>query len=271
MVYLPKVLVAVGIALAMAFILSCSSSDDDGGTTLPSSSSDLGADPSSSSEADPSSSSSDTPSSSSSEGEGTESVTYGGETYQTVVIGTQTWFARNLNYDPGTGYSACYREEPSNCDTYGRLYSWLTAMALGVECYYEGCDYDETQHQGICPEGWHIPSDADLNTLIEYAGGESEAGAKLRASTGWNPSDGVENLDTYGFSALPGGLGQQQDCVDCGFAFGNVGSYGYWWLSNSTPSRVGALRLTISYDGELNNWEDEYTGNLHSVRCLKDE
>jgi len=285
MAYLPKILVAAGIALAMAFTFSCS--DDGGGDDTPSSSS--GPDLSSSSSDTASSSSSDVETSSSSDTSSSSSgndssssvdsqssssvddgavvygdpVTHGDETYQTVVIGTQTWFARNLNYDPGKGYSLCYGDysgddSEGNCVTYGRLYNWTTAMDLEQDCLFNTCSDDiHPNHQGICPEGWHIPSLADWNTLIEYAGGSSEAGAKLKAAIGWY---GDRNgTDDYGFSALSGG-------GVVGDNFAGLGNYSFWWLPSEDYG--DGEYWTINHDGEV--YADiHYKTNYYSVRCVK--
>jgi len=264
MAYLPKILVAAGIALAMAFTFSCS--DDGGGDDTPSSSSGIDLSSSSSdtsySSSGNDSSSSDGSQSSSSVDDGSnvvygDPVIYGGETYQTVVIGTQTWFARNLNYDPGTGYSMCY-EEPSNCVTYGRLYNWTTAMALEQDCLFAACSDDiHPNHQGICPEGWHISSLADWNILIEYAGGSLEAGAKLKAANGWY---GDRNgTDDYGFSALPGG-GLVGDYIS------GLGNYSWWWLPSEYDG--DGEYWTIRHDGEVHA-DIHYKTNYYSVRCVK--
>ena len=117
------------------------------------------------------------------------SVTYQGETYKTVVIGTQTWFQRNLNYAfesnnyainsrSKCGVEGAWQLSDANtttCNTYGRLYNWPTAMAMEeVECNIATCHGQIKSHQGICPDGWHIPSDADWEELIDYV--ESENG-----------------------------------------------------------------------------------------------
>jgi len=171
-------------------------------------------------------------------------VYYEGETYLTVVIGTQTWMASNLNYDaPG---SKC-----NNCATYGRLYDWATAMG----CNSTSCSGQiKTKHQGICPDGWHIPSNADWNVLMKtvnpscsdnsYCAG---AGTKLKAREGWNSYSGVPaGTDDFGFSALPGGLGYSNG------SFGNVGYGGFWWvvpasaIAPSPTSGVWARMWTTS-------------------------
>ncbi len=169
------------------------------------------------------------------------SVTYSGQTYKTVVIGEQTWMAENLNYNPGTGNSTCYDNQPSNCTAYGRLYNWATAM-------------------GVCPTGWHLPSDAEWTTLTDYAGGSSTAGTKLKATTGWYSNSGT---DTYGFSALPGGYGYS----DGYFYF--AGSRGYWWSATEYNS-YGAWRRDMLYYYSFVGRGNSDKSYLFSVRCLKD-
>jgi uncharacterized protein (TIGR02145 family) len=185
------------------------------------------------------------------------SVTCGGETYPTVVIGTQTWFAKNLNYNPGTGNSTCYDNQTSYCATYGRLYDWSTAMDLPSSCNSSICsDQVQAKHKGICPDGWHISSDADWGTLTNYVG--SNAATKLKSEAGWTINNGTDEFD---FSALPGGYG------DSDGSFRDVGSIVVWWV----PMEAGAccaniLRLGSSYYTHT----EDLKSSLYSVRCVKD-
>lgn len=103
-----------------------------------------------------------------------------GQTYETVTIGKQTWMAKNLNYV--TNNSRCYDDKASNCATYGRLYTWEAAMTA-------------------CPEGWHLPTYDEWNTLFKTAGGLESAGIALRSTSGWPENE--NGTDAYAFSALP--------------------------------------------------------------------
>ncbi|MDR2583492.1 MAG: hypothetical protein LBC75_08445, partial [Fibromonadaceae bacterium] len=97
----------------------------------------------------------------------------------TVVIGTQTWFQRNLNYD--VAGSKCNENSTANCNEYGRLYNLRTAMV-------------------VCPSGWHLPSDAEWTVLVDFVGGTYTAGTKLKATSGWNFINGQGNgTDMYCF------------------------------------------------------------------------
>jgi len=202
-------------------------------------------------------------------------VTYQGETYKTVVIGGQTWFQRNLNYAVagskcGNG-SSLSDANTTTCDTYGRLYDWETAMKLpGCNSTFCSSQIDAKHHQGICPDGWHIPSNADWDKLMRYVDGTSgtespyhspTAGRYLKATSGWN--NGGNGVDTYGFSALPGGYGYS------GGYFDDAGNGGDWWSASEYHS-IYAYSRDMTYGNE--NAYDNYYGKsaLFSVRCLQD-
>ncbi|MDR2582572.1 MAG: fibrobacter succinogenes major paralogous domain-containing protein [Fibromonadaceae bacterium] len=155
-----------------------------------------------------------------------------GKTYKTVKIGEQVWMAENLNIEMGN--SVCYGNDPANCQKYGRLYDWNTAMKA-------------------CPKGWHLPSDDELGKLA------GRGGKYLKAKSGWNNNG--NGTDNYGFSALPGGHGGWN-------GFFNVGSYGYWWSASESNDDRG-YRWYIHYKFVENRYY-EIKSNLFSVRCLQD-
>jgi len=181
-------------------------------------------------------------------------VYYQGETYNTVVIGSQTWFQRNLNYN--VKGSVCYDNKETNCATYGKLYNWATAMALDASCNLQECsDQIDEKHKGICPNGWHIPSDSDWDALMTAVG--PSAGRKLKAMSGW------DGTDEFGFSALSGGIGYSEG------DFGSVGDYGYWWSATEYGATDARYRRMISYNEDVINYS-YFKVYLYSVRCLKD-
>ncbi|MGB0368283.1 MAG: fibrobacter succinogenes major paralogous domain-containing protein [Flavobacteriales bacterium] len=128
-----------------------------------------------------------------------------GQVYKTVCIGNQVWMAENLNY---AGAGVCYNNAASNCETYGRLYSWQEAVG-----------------QSICPTNWHIPSDAEVQELFDAVGGDNIAGESLKADTIWFGAGSFD--DEYGFSALPSGHWNNEDN-----AFELLGERGEYWSSS---------------------------------------
>ena len=148
--------------------------------------------------------------------------------------------AENLNYN-ATG-SKCYDNKPANCDIYGRL-------------------YDGTMAMNICPNGWHLPSDAEWTTLENFIG--NDVNIKLISTSGWDYSyyerSGVTFTDDYGFSALPGGHGDPHG------GFGNIGFCGAWW--NSSGYHRGTCADRPPGDLDRQNFIKSY---YFSVRCVKD-
>ena len=150
-----------------------------------------------------------------------------GQTYRTVTIGDQVWMAENLNYayiDIPYSYSNrlgrviysdstswCYDNIPANCAEYGRLYTWAAAMdSVGVwstngkDCGLGTICSPTIPVRGICPEGWHLPSNEEWETLFTAVGGMSVAGTKLKSMSGWSKSG--NGTDEFGFKALPAGF-----------------------------------------------------------------
>ena len=180
--------------------------------------------------------------------------------YKTVRIGGQTWMAENLNYV--VEGSKCYNNSSADCDKYGSLYSWATAMALPSSCGSNSCSSQiQSKHQGICPSGWHIPSDAEWGVLMTAVGGYETAGAKLKATSGWyNSGNGT---DEYGFSALPGGFGYSDGSFDY------VGYLGRWWSASEYSSGSAYYRF-MGYLNDGTYWDYDGKSGLRSVRCVQD-
>ena len=258
--------------------LPSSSSAEPSSSSAPSSSSSVAPSSSSvapsSSSASPSSSST-APSSSSFSGlcagfvEGTKRLHYGqekeqfcderdGNKYVYVKIGEQTWIAEDLNYYANG--SKCYGninggDNQSNCGTYGRLYEWATAMNNSASS-----TANPSKVQGVCPAGWHIPSEAEWKPLSMIS--------PLKANSGWNNYEGKSGngTDNYGFSALPGGIGNSN-----GY-FTDVGEFGYWWSASEyygNSSDAGYRRIGTSAGG-MTGLLYGNKSNLFSVRCVRD-
>jgi len=121
-----------------------------------------------------------------------------GQSYKYVKIGSQTWMAQNLNYaGPSGSVGVCYDNLSSNCATYGRLYTWSEVMNGSGSS-----TANPSGVQGICPSGWHIPSDGEWSTLVQYVD-SATSGTKLKSTSGWYNSGNGTNA--YGFNVLPAG------------------------------------------------------------------
>ena len=163
-----------------------------------------------------------------------------GKRYNTVKIGGKTWMAENLNYQPPKGNSWCYSNNNANCNKYGRLYDWNTAMT-------------------VCPSGWHLPTRFEWDELVALAGGKKDGGKKLKAKSGWNNNG--NGTDDFGFSALPGG-GRYYG------GFGDAGDIGCWWTATEGGSGSAYSRY-MRYDRGDVGEDDDGKGNGCSVRCVK--
>jgi len=185
-----------------------------------------------------------------------------GKKYKTIEIGDQTWMAENLNLDvPG---SECYNKDVAKCAIYGRLYDWETAMKL-PGCNSAFCAWQiDAKHQGICPDGWHIPSDEDWDKLLSYVGGSPTAGRYLKAAKGWDSYDGKpgNGEDKYGFSALPGGY--LDDYFD---KFKDVGVLGIWWSTSERSGMASTQNMISGIEPVMSLLSRK--SELNSVRCLQ--
>ena len=155
--------------------------------------------------------------------------------YESVQIGTQIWMSKNLN-DNVEG-SRCYDDDPANWVKYGRLYTWDAAKKA-------------------CNNGWHLPSSAEWDILVNFAGGESVAGKKLKSASGW------DGTDQYGFSALPGGYYSSM--------FNSGGHSGLWWTATENYGGLMFLRCMGCFDEESVGSTYYSKEDLLSVRCVMD-
>ncbi len=184
---------------------------------------------------------------------------------QTVTIGSQVWTSKNLDvstYRNGdaipqvqdenawanltTGAWCYYGNDASNGTKYGKLYNW----------------YAVNDPRGLAPNGYHIPTDAEWTKLSDYLGGESQAGIKMKSTSGWKNNGNGTNIS--GFSGLPGGGRSNYG------TFYYIGDYGYWW--SSTESGTGdAWNRDLNYDdGSVSRSNFFNKTNGFSVRCLRD-
>lgn len=190
-----------------------------------------------------------------------------------VKIGRQEWMTKNLdvscfrNSDPipeaktreewqqanldHKAVCCIYGNDPSLGETYGRLYNW----------------YAVHDPRGLAPAGWHVPSDAEWTQLINFLGGQEQAGEKMKSRHGW--SENGHGSNESGFSALPGGA-----CADDGY-LGSVGYLGVWWSTTEDtvymydPTAQAWYRSLYYLNGTISR-NAHSKGNGFSVRCVKD-
>ena len=203
-----------------------------------------------------------------------------GKVYQTVVIGNQVWMAENLAYLPSVNMVADGSEDAAgsyyyvygydgtnvadakatdNYATYGVLYNWTAAMDGEASS-----TTNPSGIQGVCPAGWHLPSEAEWTELTNYLGGTSVAGGKLKetGTTHWNtPNTGATN--ETGFTALPGGNRNYFG------TFIDIGLYGYWWSATEYSATDAWYRvMNYDYSNVYSNYFNKEVG--FSVRCVRD-
>ena len=191
-----------------------------------------------------------------------------GNKYHTVKIGTQIWMRENLRtsrYNDGT---------PIEERTIKTEWASASTDSVGAFCWYQNnhiidfiygklYNWYAVDEGKLCPNGWHVPSEPELDILINVLGGTSIAGGKMK-ETGllhWtSPNDGATNES--GFTGLPGGIRG-----DLG-GFTQLSDRGYWWTSNETSGNKGRFFLMI-HDGDQVSKFQDVKGIGFSVRCLK--
>ncbi|NND32782.1 MAG: hypothetical protein HKN76_09340 [Saprospiraceae bacterium] len=188
-----------------------------------------------------------------------------GNLYRTVRLGTQWWMMENLrtatfadgspirldssDVDWSAGYSAyCwYDNDSSQYDrTYGKLYNW----------------YAVSDVHGLCPDGWHIPSDLEWHALATELGGLAICGGKMKelGNGRWLPNNAAATNES-GFSARPAGLRSGNG------TFANLNFIGYWWASSVSGNNAWYSNL-YNYNGSMDiNLADKFNGL--SVRCVR--
>ena len=203
-----------------------------------------------------------------------------GQIYKIVKIGRQIWMAENLNYAyTGVPYiytetntsdssSWCYDNDPANCTKYGRLYTWSAAMdSVGRwSTNGKGCGNETTCSptypvRGVCPEGWHLPTELEWGMLFILDGYTSTAAERLKSTSGW--TDNGNGSDIYSFAVLPAGIRY----ANGGYA--GEGGYAIFWTSDSDDDYYADAEA-MSYDSNGVGRYGLYKQEGYSVRCVKD-
>ena len=225
---------------------------------------------------------------------------YDGNTYKTILIGRQCWMAENLrttHYADGMEIADCEdKHRPSACcccpnnsgynvAKYGYLYNWHAVMH-----HSSTSNLNPSGVQGVCPDGWHVPSDAEWKQLIDFVcnqsqylcGGKRDYFAKSLASkTNWKACEGSrfhldncsvcddsQSNNTTGFSALPAGHYYDSG----GGYYTKFGESAYFWTSTASDdiSVATAYVRTLSFDVSGTGKSVESRSSGCSVRCIKD-
>ena len=198
-----------------------------------------------------------------------------GNVYQTVTIGSQIWFKENLKtsrYRNGdaipanlnesqwnstsSGAYAIYNDEPLNNTIYGKLYN----------------GYAVADPRGLCPTGWHIPTNSEWSVLEIFLGGASVSGGKMKTTGTYETGTGLwlepntNATNSNGFSGLPGGMRQSAGTI---FGYGGLNSLGVWWQQQPSISSIVLVRTLVS-NNESTGTNDTSINSGLSVRCLKD-
>lgn len=204
--------------------------------------------------------------------------------YKTTIIGEQCWMAENLKFLPYTsppdsdsgiyvygyfGSDINEAKQTDNYQTYGVLYNWATAMGLPNQYNSEDWNGSDILHQGICPDGWHLPSDAEWDKLELFLHSSSNKedsiniALKIKSDTLWvNDGNGTNES---GFSALPTGFRFREGLFD------KINRYGYFWTSTQCPSscpQSASYRYLIFSDNKIHKSYPSKKNGM-PVRCVK--
>ena len=183
-----------------------------------------------------------------------------GKTYKTVKVGSATWMAENLNYAGNEiGVSTCFNDDDRFCELYGHFYSRSAAMNSSSCAYKSSCDLGTGHIQGICPDGWHIPTNKEAQDLVNLASGHA---LPLMSAKGWKTGI-TPGTDTYGLSFVGAG----SYCSDYGFH--SLGEYGRLWVYYASSTQYYIVIRGLENEAEVWDYNDEECYN--PVRCVKDE
>ena len=183
-----------------------------------------------------------------------------GQIYKTVKIGDQWWMAQNLNYaylEPTAdedSSSFCFKNDDRFCVDYGRLYLWSAAMDS------TGIWSANVKERGVCPDGWHLPSEAEWDALFKAVGGGGTAALVLKSTSGWY--NGGNGTDAFGFSVLPADYRTAEKDY-----YYDVGKRAYFWSSSERYSR--AVVQFFAYDFDYVQTAGVDKDRAYSVRCVK--
>ena len=188
-----------------------------------------------------------------------EAITCAGVGYSTVQIGDQCWFAENLRtttYLNGDAIPQNLGDGDWSSTTSGAMAFYVNGPAYGGLYNWKAVE----DPRGLCPSGWHVPTDGEWTVMTDFLGGESVAGGQMKTTYGWN--NGWNSTNSSGFSGLPGGYRSSNG------GFFGAGSDGFWW-SSSPDGPLGWNRFLYDYYENVYRTTDG-PRNGFSVRCVRD-
>ncbi|MBN2342807.1 MAG: hypothetical protein JXR45_15020 [Deltaproteobacteria bacterium] len=225
--------------------------------------------------------------------------------YECVVIGNQIWMSENLNYgeqvdahwdatDDGVDEKFCFDDDVAYCETYGALYQWAEMMGLAYS--YNSTSFIAAEnHQGICPEGWHVPDGDEWGDVSSYVGSNGTAscgptdssgtmtencvGYDLKSSSGWGDNEGIggPGTDLFGFNGLAGGMwyydeddgpfGNNFDWAP--FSVGGNGFRGLFFVSQESGSTTSKVYHLGDDRFNLGAYNSASKLDAYSLRCVQ--
>ena len=253
--------------------------------------------------------------------DGTFTDSRDGRVYKCVKVGNQIWMAENLDFGEKMSGSQshasavyaqkyCFENDTANCAKYGGLYQWATAMGLCVEYGAQSAQevVQTPHHRGICPAGWHVPTQEEWQTLVEFVQSptENDVGRALKSQTGWDEepfcaswsstegpywnyylactaSDtGANGNDIYGWNALPSGfldngviyfrVPKTIDTYPINQAVFKKTSAEFWTATEVESSPDMAVRYSIgaATDSVWSGASNKKENSARSLRCVQD-
>jgi uncharacterized protein (TIGR02145 family) len=201
-----------------------------------------------------------------------DQIYYSGQVYNVVFLGSQAWLKENLNVgtkvinttnqlNNGVKEKYCFNNDEANCTTYGGLYQWAEAVQYqnGTDTYADPSPAFSGNVQGICPTGWHIPTDNEFIALANAIGGNSQSNSLKTVGQGTGIGAGT---NTSGFSALLGGNKYYADD-----SFQNFPNYTWFWSTGGSGNSADYLRL--DYNNSIITYGSFFKSMGFSVRCVK--
>lgn len=191
-------------------------------------------------------------------------------TYQTVVIGTQTWMAENLKtttLNDGTDIQNITDNEEW-LSTEDAAYCWYNNDEARYKDQYGGIYNGYAVRTGkLCPSGWHVPTKEDWEILVSFLGGDNIAGKKLKSTSGWY--DDHNGTDIYGFNALPGVI--RPDIIPGDFKGGDGKGVTWWTSTKPTIGPQFNWISNISHNHDIVAYTYYAITSGYPVRCIKDQ